>query len=481
MINRMIDPTDGHDLRRRPRHHVQSTPPTLRRGIGYVIQQAGLFPHRTILDNIATVPLLLGWNKAKARKRAAELMEIVGLAPEMAKRYPAQLSGGQQQRVGRGPRARRRPAGAADGRAVQRGRPGGAREPAGGAAAAAVRAGQDDRLRHPRHRRGGQAGRQGRGASGRRQARPVRRARASCSPARPTTSSRFVGRDRGYRGLGFLSSAELPLGELRTVDGRRPGATATTAGRWSSTPSAGRRAGCSGRGRRADGRAPSTSCPAARCYDVASGSLRSALDAALSLAVRAGRGGRRRRRVVGGSSRAPTTCCTRRLRPRWRSAEGRRVTWALRQPRHPRGWRCEHLVFALPPVVVGLVLPCRWAGWPTAPARPARSSSPWPGCSTRSRRWRCSSSARDPGHQILDPLNVIVALTVYTVALLVRTVADALAAVPGDGGRPRPPRWATARRAGSSRSSCRCRSRCCIAGRAGGRGVAHQPGHASAR
>jgi osmoprotectant transport system ATP-binding protein len=99
MINRMIDPTsgtillDGKDIR-------ESDPPLLRRGIGYVIQHAGLFPHRTVLDNVATVPMLTGKNKRVARARAAELMELVGLPAEMGKRYPAQLSGGQQQRVG---------------------------------------------------------------------------------------------------------------------------------------------------------------------------------------------------------------------------------------------------------------------------------------------------------------------------------------------------------------------------------------------
>jgi osmoprotectant transport system ATP-binding protein len=99
MINRMIDATsgsilvDGKDVR-------QSDPPLLRQGIGYVIQQAGLFPHRTVLDNIATVPLLAGWSRAKARKRAEELLETVGLPANMGRRYPAQLSGGQQQRVG---------------------------------------------------------------------------------------------------------------------------------------------------------------------------------------------------------------------------------------------------------------------------------------------------------------------------------------------------------------------------------------------
>lgn len=99
MINRMVEPTggqvllDGKDV-------AEGDPALLRRGIGYVIQHAGLFPHRTVLDNIATVPLLSGWDKAKARKRAAELLETIGLPVELGKRYPAQLSGGQQQRVG---------------------------------------------------------------------------------------------------------------------------------------------------------------------------------------------------------------------------------------------------------------------------------------------------------------------------------------------------------------------------------------------
>lgn len=84
---------DGDDVRDRD-------PAVLRRSIGYVIQQAGLFPHRTIVDNIATVPLLLGRPRREARARAGELMELVGLEPGQARRYPHQLSGGQQQRVG---------------------------------------------------------------------------------------------------------------------------------------------------------------------------------------------------------------------------------------------------------------------------------------------------------------------------------------------------------------------------------------------
>ncbi|WP_404794149.1 ABC transporter ATP-binding protein [Streptomyces tendae] len=99
MINRMVEPTegtillDGEDLQ-------QQAVTTLRRSMGYVIQNAGLFQHRTILDNIATVPRMIGWGKQKSRERAAELMERVGLDTSLAKRYPYQLSGGQQQRVG---------------------------------------------------------------------------------------------------------------------------------------------------------------------------------------------------------------------------------------------------------------------------------------------------------------------------------------------------------------------------------------------
>jgi osmoprotectant transport system ATP-binding protein len=99
MINRMIEPTSGRILLD-DRDTAAIKPAQLRRGIGYVIQAAGLFPHRTVLDNIATVPLLTGVDKRAARRRAMELLERVGLDPAFAKRYPAQLSGGQQQRVG---------------------------------------------------------------------------------------------------------------------------------------------------------------------------------------------------------------------------------------------------------------------------------------------------------------------------------------------------------------------------------------------
>ncbi|MBO1330304.1 ABC transporter ATP-binding protein [Streptomyces sp. VRA16 Mangrove soil] len=100
MVNRLIEPTsgriyvDGEDI-------ATVDPVKLRRRIGYVIQQVGLFPHRTILDNTATVPALVGWKKTKARARAAELLDMVGLDPTTyGSRYPEQLSGGQRQRVG---------------------------------------------------------------------------------------------------------------------------------------------------------------------------------------------------------------------------------------------------------------------------------------------------------------------------------------------------------------------------------------------
>ncbi|GAA3800556.1 ABC transporter ATP-binding protein [Sphaerisporangium flaviroseum] len=99
MINRMIEASSG-TVTVGGRNIADLDENTLRRGIGYVIQQSGLFPHKTVLDNVATVPRLLGWDKKKARARAAELMETVGLPESMADRYPHQLSGGQQQRVG---------------------------------------------------------------------------------------------------------------------------------------------------------------------------------------------------------------------------------------------------------------------------------------------------------------------------------------------------------------------------------------------
>ncbi|HVA07492.1 MAG TPA: betaine/proline/choline family ABC transporter ATP-binding protein, partial [Acidimicrobiales bacterium] len=100
MINRLIEPSggriliDGTDV-------LQIDPVQLRRSIGYVIQQGGLFPHRRVADNVATVPRLLGWDRARVEARVKELLDLVGLDPaEYGRRFPHELSGGERQRVG---------------------------------------------------------------------------------------------------------------------------------------------------------------------------------------------------------------------------------------------------------------------------------------------------------------------------------------------------------------------------------------------
>src|SRR5579885_3214406 len=100
MVNRLIEPTsgriwlDGEDVTRLPAVE-------LRRRMGYVIQQVGLFPHLTVAENVATVPRLLGWDRSRTRARVGELLELVGLDPATyGKRWPHELSGGQRQRVG---------------------------------------------------------------------------------------------------------------------------------------------------------------------------------------------------------------------------------------------------------------------------------------------------------------------------------------------------------------------------------------------
>jgi len=99
MVNRMVDLTGG-DILLDGRSVRERGPAELRREIGYAIQQIGLFPHLSVADNIGTVPRLLGRDRAWIRRRADELLELVGLDPALAGRYPAQLSGGQRQRVG---------------------------------------------------------------------------------------------------------------------------------------------------------------------------------------------------------------------------------------------------------------------------------------------------------------------------------------------------------------------------------------------
>ena len=216
MVNRMVEPTSGallvdaRDVRSRP-------PAELRRRIGYVIQQAGLFPHRTALDNVATVPRLTGATRRAARARAAELLELVGLPAGLGARYPAQLSGGQQQRVGV---AR---ALAADPPVLLMDEPFSAVDPV-------VREGLQDellRLQGELHKtilfvthdideaiKLGDAVAVLRPGGVLAQLDPPQRLLAE--PADDFVAG-FVGRDRGFRGLSFISTDDLPVQEIETV------------------------------------------------------------------------------------------------------------------------------------------------------------------------------------------------------------------------------------------------------------------------
>lgn len=104
MVNRLIEPSDGNIYVLNDRGETQNVmamdPILLRRTIGYVIQQIGLFPHRTILQNMGTVPQLLGWDEARIRRRSEELIQMMNMPLEFLDRYPHELSGGQRQRIG---------------------------------------------------------------------------------------------------------------------------------------------------------------------------------------------------------------------------------------------------------------------------------------------------------------------------------------------------------------------------------------------
>jgi osmoprotectant transport system ATP-binding protein len=298
MVNRMIDPTsgtvsiDGAQVSARP-------PAELRRGIGYVIQQAGLFPHRTVLDNVATVPRLTGATRRDARRRAAELLELVGLPVEAGRRYPAQLSGGQQQRVGV---AR---ALAADPPVLLMDEPFSAVDPV-------VRDGLQDELLRLQGELGktilfvthdiDEAIKVGDTVAvlreGGRLAQYAPPAELLARPADDFVAG-FVGRDRGYRGLGFLAAEGMPVRELARVE------AGTAAGRaeklldggWAVVvDTAGRPVGwidadALGRVEASTPVAGNLLAAGGSLYDVdvaasgrggAAGSLRSALDAALS-------------------------------------------------------------------------------------------------------------------------------------------------------------------------------------------------------
>ncbi len=285
MVNRMIDPTSG-TIMVNGTDVMRTNPAALRRRIGYVIQQAGLFPHRTVLDNIATVPLLLGWPKVKARQRALDLMELVGLPAELARRYPAQLSGGQQQRVGV---AR---ALAADPPVMLMDEPFSAVDPV-------VRENLQDELLRLQSELGktilfvthdiDEAVKLGDKVA---VLRPGGVLAQYDEPgtllARPADDfvEEFVGRDRGYRGLGFLSADGLPIGELATVPLGTPASTARqlAGDGWAVVVDGAQRPqGWVRISRLPSGPVTAESLIAGgSLYDTDAGSLRGALDAALS-------------------------------------------------------------------------------------------------------------------------------------------------------------------------------------------------------
>ncbi|MCB9715367.1 MAG: ATP-binding cassette domain-containing protein [Myxococcales bacterium] len=99
MINRLVEPSDG-EIRVDGRDIRERDPTVLRRGIGYVIQKGGLFPHLSVAGNVGLLCRLEGWERARIEARVAELLQLVNLAQELATRYPRELSGGQRQRVG---------------------------------------------------------------------------------------------------------------------------------------------------------------------------------------------------------------------------------------------------------------------------------------------------------------------------------------------------------------------------------------------
>jgi osmoprotectant transport system ATP-binding protein len=216
MINKMERPTSGR-IWLDDRDIAKVRAATLRRGIGYVIQQAGLFPHRTVVDNVATVPLLLGARRREARTAALHLLERVGLPAQLAGRYPAQLSGGQQQRVGV---AR---ALAADPPVMLMDEPFSAVDPV-------VRAQLQEEFLHLQADLGktivfvthdiDEALKLGDQVAvlraGGRLAQLAPPAELLSHPADAFVAG-FVGRDRGYRALGFAASGELPLVPEPTV------------------------------------------------------------------------------------------------------------------------------------------------------------------------------------------------------------------------------------------------------------------------
>ncbi|TLG14259.1 ATP-binding cassette domain-containing protein [Nocardia cyriacigeorgica] len=285
MINRMITPSagsitiDGRDI-------ATVDPVKLRLGIGYVIQSGGLLPHRTVLDNVATVPVLRGDSRRAARAAALEVLDRVGLDRGLASRYPAQLSGGQQQRVGV---AR---ALAADPPILLMDEPFSAVDPVVRAELQVEMQRLQAQLRktivfvtHDIDEAitlGDRVAVFGRGGVLQQYDPPQR---VLAQPATDFVAD-FVGRDRGYRGLSFRAADTVPLHEIRTVTEAEISGLRLAPGEWALLTDADGRPGgwidITGVESVRAGRSPADSISAGGSLFTPSGDLRQALDAAIS-------------------------------------------------------------------------------------------------------------------------------------------------------------------------------------------------------
>jgi osmoprotectant transport system ATP-binding protein len=440
MVNRMIDPSAGR-VRIDDRDVSSVKPAQLSRGIGYVIQQAGLFPNKTVLGNIATVPRLLGQTRQAARRTATGLLDRVGLPTELATRYPAQLSGGQQHRVGVA-------------RALAAHPPITLMNEPFSAADPVVR----EQLQNEFLRLQGELGktiifvphdvdeaiklgdRVAVMRAGGTLARFAPPAELLTCPADAFVAG-FVGRDRGYRALGFTAAGELPPADEKPVhicdavtiarDRERDGWTLVVDD------------GDAPLGWVVVGGLPNSALRGEVTSDLLNvggtlasvgGTLRESLDAALSSLGRRGV-------VIDVDGRFAGTVTAAQVLSRIERAPERKQghemssLWHRLQANQARieHWAGTTIWLTLAPLLIGfaLALPTGWLA-----ARYRWVYSPLTGITgvlyTIPSLVMFLVLPTILNMRTLDPVNVGVALTVYAYALLVRSVADALRSVPAE-------------------------------------------------